>query len=114
MVGFRFGIERPMGQSAPYLLPFFQEGEGGGGEVGIAETFPDVLDGECRRVHHVVSIEAIVPQFVHHDFIRREVMAEIEFLANLVGGQQQIGFAELVSVQAVFQVPYGTYRKQAL
>ena len=41
--------------------------------AGIQEAFPDDLDGRRGGVDEVVGVEAVVPQFVHHDFVRREV-----------------------------------------
>ena len=44
----------------------------GGVGAGIQEAFPDDLDGRRGGVDEVVGVEAVVPQFVHHDFVRRE------------------------------------------
>lgn len=113
-MGFRFGVERSMSQSTSYFFPFFHEGESGGTEITIAEAFPNVLNGKRTGMHHVVGIKTIIPQFVYQDFIGRKIVAEIQFPANLVGSQQEVGFAELVAMQSVFEVPYGADGKQAL
>ncbi len=39
------------------------------GKGEAAESVPDVADGLVRRMEHVLGIEAVVAELVHHDFI---------------------------------------------
>ena len=49
------------------------------------ETFADIIDRLLRRMAHVFRIEAVVAQLVHHDFICREVVGEVEWIHAQVG-----------------------------
>ena len=54
-------------------------------------------------MQHIVGIETVLPQFVHHDFVSREIGGVFrEFLLQSVDGKQEGGFAELVAVCSVF------------
>ena len=43
------------------------------GTISVAETREYIVCGERRRVHHVVSKETIVAQFVEEEFVGGEV-----------------------------------------
>ena len=103
-----------MSQSLTYFVPFFQEGESRRCKIAIAETFPDILNGKRTGMHHIVSIETIITQLIYHDFIRREIVAEIHLTTNLVNCDEQIRLTELVAMQAVFEVTYRTDSKETL
>ena len=54
-------------------------------------------------MQHIVGIETVLPQFVHHDFVSWEIGGVFrEFLLQSVDGKQEGSFAELVTVCSVF------------
>ena len=59
----------------------------------------------------VVGIETVVAQFVDNDLVGREVVGA-ELPAQLVYGQKEGRFAQLVAVSAVGIVPHGTYGEE--
>ena len=44
------------------------------GDAEREELFPEVVDGYIARMHEVGGIEAIVPEFVHHELPCGEVV----------------------------------------
>ena len=53
---------------------------------------------------HVLCIEPVVAQLVHHDFISREVVAS--FAPYLFYAKQEGGLAELIAMRSVLEVAY--------
>ena len=80
LVVFRVGVEGAVAQGGFYWLPFLQEGVRGVGEESVGEALVDVLHSLVRGMEHVLTIEAIVAQFVVNDF----VSGEIRQLAGMV------------------------------
>ena len=101
------GIEGAVFHSS--VEPFYlsREGNGGGGEVGGREAFPDVVHGEGCEVEHVVGVVAVVAEFVEDDLVGGEVVDVGEALAQGVDGEEKSGLAELVAVGAVLPVADG-------
>ena len=73
LILFTVGIERTMVKGSLQRCPFVQELFGARREVMLYQLLPDVLDGLRRGMQHVVSIEAIVAQLVHQDFVGGEI-----------------------------------------
>ena len=89
-----------------YLLPF------PGRETEIQKPRPEALHGLPGRMHQILGVETVVPQFVQHDFVGWEVVRPPGiFSADPVDSQKQCALAELVAVGAVFQVPDGRHRE---
>ena len=72
-VFFRIRVEGAVVQGGFYGLPFLQEGVRVVGEESVGEALVDVLHGLVRGMEHVLTIEAIVAQFVVYDFVSREI-----------------------------------------
>ena len=68
-----FGIEGAMIKGGLQGGPLAQEFFGARREIMRYQLLPDVLDGLGCGVEHVLAVEAVVAQFVHHDFVGREV-----------------------------------------
>lgn len=93
-----------------HLLEFlggFHGRDFGGIDGIIHEAFPDVADRLVGRVDHVFLIETVVAKFVEEDLVGREIVGISVGLADFVHGQQQRGFAQLVLMEAVFEVTQG-------
>ena len=73
MIGIAVGGERTMVEGGFEGCPFLEKLLGAGGEVVVHQLLPDVLDGLGCGVEHVLAVEAVVAQLVHHDFVGREV-----------------------------------------
>ena len=83
LVVFRVGVEGAVVQGGFYWSPFLQEGVRVVGEESVGEALVDVLHGLVGGMEHVLTIEAIVAQFVVYDF----VCVEIRQLAGMVRGR---------------------------
>lgn len=82
----------------------------GGSHGGALEAFPDDVDGEVGGVGHFLVEEAVVAEFVEDDFVGWEVAEGVEFRIlgdELVDGEEEGAFAELVVVGAVGEVADG-------
>ena len=84
-------------------------------ECPVKETVAYISDCLVRRMAHVFSIEAVVAQFVHDDFICREIVcrimrihAEVDRAAakEIVDAEKKGGFADLIAVRPVFEMTY--------
>ena len=63
-------------------------------------------------MHHVRSIETVVPELVKDDLVRREIIRAVrEGPASLVDSQEEGGLAQLVAVCPVLQVAYRRNRE---
>lgn len=71
------------------------------------ETFTYVIYGLGRRMAHILCIETVVSQLIHHYLIRREVVTS--GMCDVIDGQHQGGLADLVPVRPVLEVSYGAY-----
>ena len=80
----------------------------------INELFPDVKDCLIGGMNHVLLIKTIVAKIVEKDLVSREIMGVPELLAELVHRQKQRGFAQLVAVESIFQMPQGRNREDEL
>ena len=79
-----------------YLLPF------PGREAEIQKPRPEALHGLPGRMHQILGVETVVPQFVQHDFVGWEVVRPPGiFSADPVDSQKQCALAELVAVGTV-------------
>src|SRR5574344_2841664 len=72
-------------------------------------------------MHHILSIPAIIPQLIHHYFIRREIRCILFFLPTvllflnkIIYCKQQRRLANLVTVSTIRHVPDWTYCKNNL
>ena len=77
-------------------------------KIGLLKVFGNVLYGLWGRVSEVVCVEAIVAEVIEQEFVGGIVFYFGVFFCELVCKQLQGGFAELIGVQAVFQVANGT------
>ena len=77
----------------------------------VCEAFPNVMHCLLGGMHHVLPVETVVAQLIQENFVGWEIMRIIELLANLVDGKQQRGLAELVLMQAIFQMTQWRYGK---
>jgi len=74
----------------------------GGRHVGVAQPLPYILDRRSGGVQQIVGIETVVTQLVEHNLVRGEVTDLCGVLRlQLLNGEQQDGFAELVGVHAI-------------
>ena len=104
MVFLRFRLEGPMLQRPAHLAPFGHEGMRSLIGAMLHEAFPYIIDGLLRRMGHILGIEAIVAQLIHHHLVGWEVDTPFRYpAAQLVDDQQQRGLAQLVAVQAIFR-----------
>lgn len=71
----------------------------------IDKLFPDITDGLVGRMDHVFLVKAIVAKFIQKNLVSREIMGVFELFTNLIDGQQKRGFAQLIAVETVFQMP---------
>ena len=85
---------------------------GGAVAVGFDHAFKDVFFRSFRQMNHVVIIEAVIAQFVHHDFVAREV---IDACGNLLQGlfyaEQNRRLGKVVPMSAIAHVPNRRYGK---
>ena len=78
-------FERDVAAAAVFADLFLKAGTFIGMEGPAEETFADIIDCLLRRMAHVFRIETVVAQLVHHDFIGREVVGEVEWIHAQVG-----------------------------
>ena len=80
---------------------------------GFLQSLPDIFHSLVGRVQHVLSVEAVVAQFVVDNFVCREIVygwsrEEARGVVDaFLCSKQQRGFGELAGVIAVFCVAYG-------
>ena len=56
-------------------------------------------------MEHVIGIETVVAELVHHDFVGREIFAPVmEDGAEPVSGKQQGGLADLIAVRPILEM----------
>ena len=78
----------------------------------IAEPLPDIVHGLGRGMKHILGIEAVVPQLVHHYLVAREIHASFrEGLTQGLCRHQENAFAYLVAVGPVLEMAYRAHRK---
>ena len=68
-----FGVEDVMGKVAAQAFALRSILREGRGEGPFGEPLPDIVHGHVRGVEHSGLVEAVVAQFVHQDFVGREV-----------------------------------------
>ena len=72
------------------------------------ESGPEVVHGLVGRVDHVGGIETVVPQLVKHDLVGWKIFTTLrELRQNLVQGEQECAFADLVAMRPVLEVADG-------
>ena len=78
----------------------------------VQETVADVADRLGGRMAHVLSVETVVAQLVHHDLICREIVGRVQvcrkILYEILYPQEQGGLADLVPVCSVLEMTYRT------
>lgn len=76
----------------------------------LFEFFKNIRYTHSGYVHEVIGICAIIPQIIHHNLIRREVVCEYGFsVANLLYRKMKCRFADCILMKSVGEVPYRTY-----
>ena len=62
----------------------------------VQEAFPYIIDSLCGWMTHILGIETIVAKLIHHDFICREVVGNMERVRAKVHRQtsQEIVYAK--------------------
>ena len=78
-------FERNVAAAAVFADLFLETWAFIGMEGPSEETFADIIDRLLRRMAHVFGVETVVAQLVHHDFIGREVVGEVEWIHAQVG-----------------------------
>ena len=78
-------FERDVVAAAVFADLFLEAGDFVGMEGPSEEAFADIIDRLLRRMAHVFGVETVVAQLVHHDFIGREVVGEVEWIHAQVG-----------------------------
>ena len=78
-------FERDVAAAAVFAYLFLEAGAFVGMEGPSEETFADIIDCLLRRMAHVFCVETVVAELVHHDFIGREVVGEVERIHAQVG-----------------------------
>ena len=78
-------FERNVATAAVFADLFLKAGTFIGMEGPSEEAFADIIDCLLRRMAHVFRIETVVAELVHHDFICREVVGEVERIHAQVG-----------------------------
>ena len=95
----------------------------GSREGPVQEALAYVVDCLTGRVAHVFSIEAIVTEFVHNDFISRKVVGEVERIQaeidrtsfqELLDPEKQGGLADLIPMGSVLEVADRAYSEDEL
>ena len=75
-------------------------------EYLIPEFLINVFHGLTARMDKVLRIEAVIPQFIHHNLVGREIVAP-----RTADRQLQRGLGESVDVGSVPQMAYGRDRE---
>ena len=100
-----------------HLLEFLGSGHGGifGGIDGkLNKLLPDVTDRLIRGMYHIFFIEAVVAKLIEKNFVSRKIMSVSEGFTDLIDGQQERRFAQLVLMEAVFEMAQGRDRENEL
>ena len=81
---------------------------------GMLEALPHHVDGHGSRVGHLLIEEAVVAQFVEDNLVGGEVVDVLKCRSvggrdagQLIDGEEECAFAELVAVGTVGHVAYG-------
>ena len=69
-----FGTERTVGECPYHFVPLCHEALCFAVRHVLHEPLPHILYRLGRGVCHVVGIEAVVAQLIHHDLVGREVV----------------------------------------
>ena len=78
-------FERNVAAASVFADLFLEAGAFVSMEGPAEETFADIIDRLLRRMAHVFRVETVVAELVHHDFIGREVVGEVERIHAQVG-----------------------------
>ena len=76
--------------------------------IRIVEYLIYVIHSLRSRVFHIVSIKSVVAQIIDNCFKSRKILGKVIFSHELVNGEMQDCFAEVVAVEGVGGVSYGT------
>ena len=71
------GLQGAVEQSFPYGFVFLEILHCLRTEGALCQSRPNVINGLCGGMMHVLGIEAIVPQFVKQNLVRGEIVADI-------------------------------------
>ena len=81
-------------------------------EAPCDETRPEVFDGLPGRVYHILSVKAVIAEFIEDYLIGREIVGPVgEAGGHFIDSQKQCALAELIAMCSVFQVPDGGDRE---
>ena len=58
-------------------------------------------------MQHVICIKTIITKFIHHDFIRREIVTIRPAAAQFIRCEEQSGLTYLITMHTIFAMPYG-------
>ena len=87
----------------------------GSGEGPCEEPFADIIDCLLGRVAHVLGVEAVIAELVHHDFVCREIVGRVSWVhaevrrissEEVIDAKKKSGFADLVAMGSVLEVAY--------
>ena len=76
-----------------YLKVFRDKLKGLGIKIRLGKLFPNILHSLRAWVQHVLLVEAVIAQVVHHDFVDGQVGTLWVFLCGLVHGTEQFCLA---------------------
>ena len=68
-----FGVQRAVISGAHQASALGRKTTQRGRETPVGKAFGDELDGGVGRVEQIARIEAVIAQFVEHDFVGREI-----------------------------------------
>lgn len=101
------GMEGPMAESSLDRAPLAKKEVGPLAEEGVGKPLEDILHGLTAGMEHVLGVEAVVAQFVHHELVGRKV-GRPQLAAQPVGSEQERRLGQLALVVAILAVADGT------
>ena len=103
-------VKWPMIETFLNTVYFLHDRKAGLSHVMLYKPFPNVINSGLIRVQHVFGIEAIVTQFIHHNFITRKI---VHCCRRIAGGMHQLmnrcnqmRFASLIFNKTVFEMTH--------
>ena len=98
-------MDGTMPRTEKLLAPRLKFRDLGGRDGERGEPCPEIVHRLFGRVDHIRSVETVVTQLIKHDFVGREIFTTLRELGDdLVQGEQECAFAELVAVSSVLEV----------
>ena len=83
-------------------------------EIKVPETLPNIIHPLFRNMQHIFGIKTVIPQFVHHNLIRREIGNIIKTGCQPVGSKEKNRLAQLIPMCPVLPMTDGTDRNKHL